>query len=88
MKRKEKITLFFLSALILGAVIYSANCLLFNSLLTWQIQQKPYLLMLGELALVFILLLGIGFFFAQKYKPLPLWLYYPFFYGFTKFSFR
>lgn len=72
MKRKEKITLFFLSALILGAVIYSANCLLFNSLLTWQIQQKPYLLMLGELALVFILLLGIGFFLRAKAQTIAI----------------
>lgn len=68
MKRKEKRILFFLTVLVLGAVLYSSNRLLFNSLLTWQLQQTPYLLMLGELALLFILLLTIGLFLSPKAK--------------------
>ncbi len=68
LNRKEKTVLFFFAALILGAVVYSIDRLLLNSLLTWQFLQKPYLLMLGELALVFILFLILGLFGPAKIK--------------------
>lgn len=68
MKRKDKIILFFLAVLILGAVIYSADCLLFHGVLNWQLQQKPYLLMLGESLLLFGLLVLIFRLFSSARK--------------------
>lgn len=70
MNRKDKIILLFLAVLILGAVIYSADCLLFNSVLTWQLQQKTYLFMLGESLLLFGLLVLIFRLFSSVRKTM------------------
>lgn len=86
LNRKEKTVLFFFAALILGAVVYSIDRLLLNSLLTWQFLQKPYLLMLGELALVFILFLILGLFGPAKIKFPAIIAVLSVFYGFTRFS--
>lgn len=60
MKRKEKTILLLLTVFILGAVVYSSNCLLHHDVLFWQLQQIPYHIMLGELLLLFLLLVLAG----------------------------
>lgn len=60
MNRKEKIILFILAVFILGAVVYSTDCLLLKGVLSWQFHQKAYLSMLSELILLFGLLVLNG----------------------------
>lgn len=60
MKRKENLLLLLLAVVILGTIVYTANVLLFRGVLAWQLQQTPYLHMLGELLLLFLLLVLAG----------------------------